>query len=222
MPMNSLPVQFLSLIFGAMFWTLVLCGMSSLAWLFVEGLVFIIRLFKPSFLQGYKYKEVQTSQQSESHERKRIALDFIIAERIRRQNEIRRITRRFDPLPTAAPQINIPEEITLDAIKGLAAELDRKIQHEQTDPAALYALFRTIEGKKRYLCRKTVRRNEKGEIKSQTIFAPLIGEAIKLDLIAAERLRRVLGAETFIEPINAAARLRERRMQINVANQVTA
>lgn len=213
----------LSLLFGAFLWSVFLLGLFIIAMGLVEAFVRIVRLWKPNFLQSYTYKQNHKASQTEHSERRMLAIDFVIQERIRRQNESRKIAQQqmfgstpasavlvvSKPATSAAKTIEIPDEVSLDEIMKIVTEPPRPIQLE--DHAAEYAVVRLVDGKKRYLCEKNVRRLESGDIKNTVAFAAIRDKAKRFDRTSAQRLLTVLPSDCFLEPYNATARIAERQ-----------
>lgn len=212
----------LSLVFGAFLWSVFLLGFFIIAMVLIEGFVRIVRLWKPDFFQSYTYKANSKNLQAERSERRMLAIDFVIQERIRRQNDARKLVQQQllgsankviavvtspKPTPTA---IEIPDEVSLDEIVGFVADpRPQPIQIE--DHSAEYAVARLVNGKKRYLCEKMVKRLPSGHIKNTVLFAAIRDKAKRFDRASAQRLLTVLPSDCFIEAMNVHARVAERK-----------
>lgn len=199
----------LGIAFGIFLWSFMLLAVCSVAFILIQGTEKIIQAFFPDAMIGAHEKENRVADRNEKHERKLLAIDFIMQERIRRQVAFKRgMEERLSGLGSL-PDIRkqLPDEVSLEEISHLVKQFTRETFQVKESDTALYCIVRIVDGHKRFLCRKGVRRDsETHEIKTHAIFAALKSEAIKLDLQSATRLATVLPDAT-IEPANAAARI---------------
>lgn len=168
----------------------------------------IVRLFWPRFGELSVPQTVETK--SAEREVKRVAIDFVFQERIRRMNEVKRqmnemleakfasIGRTGSYVGTAADEIDF-ENSTLHSPPRPSRQPPSKDDREIADRAE-FTLMHVDDG--RVLC---ARLSERGGLR--TAFASLpLSRSIRLDLESAKRLTTVIPNST-LYPANVYARM---------------
>lgn len=198
--MSDAAFTFLSLVFGLIFYITMATGVGIIAWVFVTVFIKAVRLLFPNFMLSEMERRRLTKAADETREHRRVALDYIIQERLRRINMARHIERE-DRVPVAAfvPLVNKTIEK-----KAPSVEQER----------ATFGIAKLVDGATRYLCQRSIRRSLSGQIEKRFAFAALPTSAIKLDLESATRLWRMPEFDgCFIVGMNAEARMQMRAQE---------
>ena len=171
------------------------CLLLAACYAVVSGIFSVIRLFVPRFamLPLPPIKE----DEHDHKEVKRISLDFIVAERLRRQRELKKRMEEFLNPNAASENAN---EWDLESLKKQI--LQSKVVGRSFDPVDLWSIARHNErGSRLYLCTPVLPTKEG----LRTAWAALPDRALKTSSDAAFRWLSVL-PDAFVVPANAAAR----------------
>jgi len=206
-------MQFISYIFAAMFIGLFACLLLAVGYGISTVIFAVIRLFYPRFaiLPIAEGIDIKTDQK----EVKRLAIDYVMAERLRRQRALKQRVAEIEGV--ALSTLNGSDEMSWDlsALKNIIHTEKIRSQVEnteskRTEDQAQYSLIRYPEGQSqpRYLCTKLSQRG----VGLRVAFASLAPEKrIRLDYVSAMRLAEAIGPDVLIAPANAAARITVKR-----------
>jgi hypothetical protein len=189
--------------------TCLAAGLLAICFIIATFIVNFIRIWKPHFAE-YQWPEDAVKKHDHAGVR-RVAIDFVIAERIRRVNALRKQFRELqDPLRILITQrklANDPQiKWSLDEIAGLI-QLKPLASQMDSEQYALAKFPHGPTGTAWWLCIKQSVKN-KG---MRTAFSPLVERRMRMDKASADRWAAQLGPEVFIVPASAAARIAARK-----------
>jgi hypothetical protein len=208
---TPLGIQILSLLFGLALVAMFIVGGLVLTFVLVS---FVWKFLPDKMTRGKKPVEVLRA--VTSAEVKRVALDYLMAEKIRQRRAIEQHIRAsvLGPPPFTGEKISNKPEWDLNALKKAAISMRPVRAAERTD---LWTLVKTVAGAHapQYLCHKV---SQKG-VGLRAAFAPIKSHALTMDLESAKRWSAQLGPDIFIVPANAAARQVARAQMTQAVNR---
>lgn len=175
-----------------------LCCCAIVVMYFPVALFFrVIQFWKPSFGRRYITPEPERERvQVSPHAAKKIALDFIFEESMRR----RKVNVKQEHEYLAQPVIKKDAvEFSLEELRQVVAQPPRKVPAQQTD---LWCILRYKEKIPYYLCSKLSTRDG-----LKTGWSPSPKKRLTMDKESAARWCQQLGPECFFGPGNAEARI---------------
>jgi hypothetical protein len=191
-----------------MFLGLFICLLFGFSYLIVSVVYFVIRLFKPQF--GELIVVETQDAKAEGREVKKVAIDFVMAHRLKQQNDRK---RRIEELLNST--IGKPANELSWTLESLRTEVQAK-PRSAVEPEDLWQICRMEQGRRRYLA---VWRSTRDGLK--TGWSPSSKYGIRTSAEAGLRWISMLPG-AFLAPCNAASRQKIRNEALKIREESNA
>lgn len=206
-------MKIISYLFAAMFLGLFGCMLLGLGYVVSTGIFFLIRLFKPRF--GTLALPPLKKNEQDNKEVKRIGIDFIVAERLRRQRALKlRMEELLNTHAEKSTESDSGNEWDLISLKKQVLQLVGRPRGNPAEPEDLWSICIMKRDHPQYLCTPVMPTKEG----LRTAWAPLPDRALKTSAEAAFRWLSVLPGASVI-PANAAARQKIRNEALKIRSE---